>query len=48
MDYGASTVSLHDTETGLTATSLANAEVPILGRTRSVMTAARDAVGGRA
>ena len=32
MDYGASALSLHDPSTGVTATSLANAEVPILGQ----------------
>ncbi|HEX5856988.1 MAG TPA: serine hydrolase domain-containing protein [Microbacterium sp.] len=48
MDYGASALSLHDPGTGITATSLANAEVPILRRTRSVMAAALEAVGGPA
>lgn len=45
-DHGATALSLHDLATGLTVTALANAEVPIIARTRSVMEAALAAVGG--
>ena len=48
MDHGASRAEPARSEHRLTATSLANAEVPILGRTRSVMAAALEAVGGPA
>jgi CubicO group peptidase (beta-lactamase class C family) len=47
-DHGVTALSLHDVGIGLTVTALANAEVPILHRTRAVMAAAVSAVGGPA